>query len=142
MFKLARRFIKTGFIFLISGLLIGLYILTTSHFKQSWFEYRLVTVHAHLILFGFVMSLIIGVAIWMFPRTKNKGEYSPVLAEIVYWLLTLGTSVRAICEVLIIYHASAVLSLVIVTAGTAQLLSGLLFVYNIWSRVKPVGRLK
>jgi len=142
MFKLARRFIKTGFIFLITGLVTGLYILITSHFKQSWFEYSLITVHAHLILFGFVMSLIIGVAIWMFPRTKDNREYSPVIAEIVYWLLTLGTSVRAICEVIIMLRASTALSLLIVIAGVAQLLSGVLFVYNIWSRVKPVGRLK
>lgn len=142
MFKLARRFIKTGFIFLITGLITGLYILITSHFKQSWFEYSLITVHAHLILFGFVMSLIIGVAIWMFPRTKDRGEYSPVIAETVYWLLTLGTSVRAVCEVVMIFRASAVLSFLIVIAGVAQLFSGVLFVYNIWSRVKPVGRLK
>lgn len=142
MFKLARRFIKTGFVFLITGLLIGFYILITSHLKQSWFEYSLITVHAHLILFGFLMSLIIGVSIWMFPRTKDKGSYSPGIAEAVYWLLTVGTSLRALSEILLIKYHSDLLGYLVVISGSAQLLSGVLFVYNIWSRVKPVGKLK
>lgn len=142
MFKLARRFIKTGFIFLISGLLVGFYLLVTSHFRRDLFEYSLISVHAHLILFGFVMSLIIGVSIWMFPRTKDKGSYSPAIAETVYWLLTFGTSVRAGSEIALIFSGAGILRFLVLVAGFCQLLSGILFVYNIWKRVKPVGKLK
>ena len=117
-------------------------MLVTANFKRSWFEYSLVTVHVHIILFGFLMSLIFGVAIWMFPRTKDKTSYSPKIAETVYWLLTLGTTVRAVLEIAAIFFTSKIISIFIVLAGAAQLLSGILFVYNIWSRVKPVGKLK
>lgn len=142
MFYLARRFIKTGFMFLVAGLLIGLYMIVTSHFASHLFYYELVTVHVHIILFGFLMSLIMGVAIWMFPRTKDSGSYSPGLAEAVYWFLAAGTSLRAAFEILSIFVTTVVVSFLIVLGGLMQVTAAILFVYNIWSRVRPVGRLK
>lgn len=81
-----------------------------------------------------------GVAIWMFPRPRDEMHYSPRLAEITYWFLTLGTVVRFICEITSSYINSRILDWLIALGSASQVLAGLLFIYNVWSRVRPVGK--
>ena len=55
--------------------------------------------HTHAILVGFVMMMILGVALWLFPRPdKQDVRYQPRVAEIAYWLLTFGTAIRIVGE--------------------------------------------
>ncbi|HEX3035519.1 MAG TPA: cbb3-type cytochrome c oxidase subunit I [Thermodesulfobacteriota bacterium] len=140
MFELARRYIKTGFVFFIAGLLLGLYIIVNKYVFGSWPPPLLITAHVHVLLFGFIISLIMGVAIWMFPRPRDEQHYSPGLAEVNYWFLTLGTAVRFISEVVSSYMTIKVLVWLIVLGSIFQVISGFLFIYNMWSRVRPVGK--
>lgn len=140
MFELSRRYIKTGFVFFVIGLTIGLFMIVDKHVFYRWPSTQLITAHVHVLLMGFVVSLIMGVAIWMFPRPSPDTRYSPLLAEITYWLLTLGTSVRFAGEVISSYHLSRAIDTLIVTGSISQALAGVLFVYNMWSRVRPVGK--
>lgn len=140
MFKLSRRYIKTAFAFFIVGLLLGLYMIVSKYILGKWVSPQLITAHAHALLFGFVISLIMGVAIWMFPRPRDEMHYSPRLAEITYWFLTLGTVVRFICEITSSYINSRILDWLIALGSASQVLAGLLFIYNVWSRVRSVGK--
>jgi uncharacterized protein involved in response to NO len=140
MFELARRYIKTGFVFFILGLLLGLYMIVNIHILGNWPQRQLITAHVHVLLFGFLLSLIMGVSIWMFPRTTDQKLYNPKLAEAVYWLLTLGTAVRFSGEIASNYIALKVINWLIVLGGISQVLAGFLYIYNIWSRVRPVGK--
>lgn len=140
MFELARRYIKTGFVFFIAGLLLGLYIIVNKYVFGSWPPPLLITAHVHVLLFGFIISLIMGVAIWMFPRPRDEQHYSPGLAEVTYWFLTLGTAIRFISEVVSSYMTIKVLIWLIVLGSISQVISGFLFIYNMWSRVRPVGK--
>ncbi len=140
MFELARRYVKTSLVFAVLSTLLGLHMLVQRFRPSPPPLYWLPTAHGHLFLVGFVTMMIMGVAIWMFPRPKGA-RYSPLLSEVCYWLITLGTLVRAIGEVAASYGAAAFWLKVSAVGGVAQSFAILLFVPNILTRLRPMGRL-
>ena len=74
--ELVRRYIKTGFLFLVAGLLLGGYVLV-AEFAVGRYPPRLfITAHVHLLLVGFMLMLVMGVATWMFPRpARDDARY-------------------------------------------------------------------
>ena len=139
MFTLVRRYIKTALIFFIAGLLIGGWA-TFLQITGRPVSHSLVSAHTHLLLVGFMVMLIMGVAYWMFPRpAKDDYRYSPNLAAINYWLLTVGVVLRSVGELM----ASSTLwrGFIIIAAFGAlfQIIGGFIFAYNIWTRIRPVG---
>jgi hypothetical protein len=137
---LVRRYVKTSLVFLLVGLLLGGYLII-AEFVIGRFPPRLfITAHVHLLLVGFMLMIVMGVATWMFPRpAAASGRYRPGLAEAVYWTMTLSTAVRALAEVAAPFAATPVLRLVIAAGGMGQLLGAALFVVNMWSRVRMPG---
>jgi hypothetical protein len=81
-----------------------------------------------------------GVAIWMFPRPRDEIQYSPKLSEVTYWFLTIGTTIRFVGEVISSHTTSRILEWFIVLGSASQVIAGFLFIYNVWSRVRPVGK--
>jgi cbb3-type cytochrome oxidase subunit 1 len=134
---LVRRYIKTSLIFLLLGLLLGGY-LTVSQFAIGRYPPRLfITAHVHLLLVGFVLMVVMGVATWMFPRpARDGGRYRPGLATAVYWIMTVSTATRAAAELAAAYATPVDLGVVIAAAGLGQLVGAVLFVINMWSRVR------
>lgn len=134
---LVRRYIKTSFIFLGLGLVIGGY-LVIGEFLLGVYPPRLfITAHVHLLLVGFMLMLVMGVATWMFPRpARDDVRYRPELAETVYWVMTGATSLRAVAEVAAGLSPAPILRLGIAVGGLAQLLGAALFVTNMWWRVR------
>ena len=63
MYAIVRRFIKTGIVFLPIGLALGAYILVRRELTGSWPHPYLVSAHTHVVLVGFVMFMILGVAL-------------------------------------------------------------------------------
>ena len=62
----------------------------------------LITAHVHLLLVGFMLTIVMGVATGMFPRpARDETRYRPELVEAVYWLMTLSTALRAVAEILL-----------------------------------------
>ena len=111
-------------------------------FARTPSEYE-ISAHTHLVLVGFVMTMILGVALWLFPRPeKGDQRYRPALVELSYWLLTLGTLVRAATEFLRASasgSASAVAAWIIVASAGAQIAALIVFFYTMWSRVRGIG---
>ncbi len=134
---LIRRYIKTSFAFLITGLILGGY-LTVGQFLLGTYPPRLVTTaHVHLLLVGFMLMMVMGVATWMFPRpAKDDARYRPELAEAVYWVMTVATALRAIAELLAGWSAAPILRVLVAAGGLGQLLGAALFVVNMWTRVR------
>ena len=90
-----------------------------------------------LLLVGFVMFMISGVALWMFPRpAKGDDRYRPWLAEWAYWLLLAGTAGRAALELTASPNASVATRAAIVTAGAVQLAGLLLFFVMMLPRIR------
>jgi len=140
MHSLVRRYIKTAIAFLVAGLLIGGYLLVRRELLGVHATPYEISAHTHLILVGFVMMMILGVALWLFPRpTKEDAQYSPAAANIAYWLLAIGTAVRGIAELAVQLPQSQWIAWMIVTSGLAQIVGLVVFFYTMWSRIRGVG---
>jgi len=134
---LIRRYIKTSFLFLLAGLLLGTYILVGEFVVGRYPPRLVITAHAHLLLVGFMLMVVMGVATWMFPRPgRDDTRYRPELAEAVYWIMTAGTLLRAGGEVWAGFSGAPLLRLAIALGGLGQLAGAALFVLNMWWRVR------
>jgi cbb3-type cytochrome oxidase subunit 1 len=147
MTPLIRRYIKTSFVFLLAGLLLGAYILVAQFVLDAYPSRLLITAHAHLLLVGFMLMMVMGVATWMFPRpARDDPRYRPELAEAVYWVMTVATAIRAGAEISVALAGALGLRWLIVLGGLGQLAGTALFVLNMWRRVRmppaaaPPGR--
>jgi heme/copper-type cytochrome/quinol oxidase subunit 1 len=140
MTPLVRRYVKTSFVFLLAGLALGALATVQVNLRGRGVPWALITAHTHLVLVGFVLMLIFGVATWMFPRPgADDGRYRPWLAETVYWLLTASTTLRAAGELTSAVTGVRGGSLLAALGGLGQVLAALLFVANMWGRVRMPG---
>ncbi len=134
---LVRRYIKTSFVFLVAGLLLGGYV-SVGEFLLGRYPSRLfITAHAHLLLVGFMLMMVMGVATWMFPRpARDDARYRPELAEAVHWVMTGSTALRALAELATGLAGVPALRVLIALGGLGQLAGAALFVANMWWRVR------
>ena len=134
---LIRRYIKTSFVFLLAGLTLGGWIIVRQFVVGAYPARLLVTAHVHLLLVGFMLMIVMGVATWMFPRpARDDARYRPELAEAVYWTMTVSTALRAAAELAGSFTPAPALRLAIAAGGLGQLLATALFVVNMWTRVR------
>jgi heme/copper-type cytochrome/quinol oxidase subunit 1 len=144
MYSLVRRYIKTAIGFLIVGLVIGGWMIVRREFRQQFPTPYETSAHTHAIFVGFVMMMICGVALWLFPRPgKADRRYRPAFAEAAYWMLAVGTSVRIGGELMRNMTAARWLSVAIVGGGMLQILGLGLFLHDVVSyqaRRQPVTR--
>jgi cbb3-type cytochrome oxidase subunit 1 len=134
---LIRRYIKTSLVFLMLGLVLGGFIVVAQFAVGAYPSRLLITAHVHLLLVGFMLMIVMGVATWMFPRPgKDDTRYRPGLAEAVYWILTAATCLRAAAEIASTLWPSSPLRLAIAAGGLGQLAAASLFVLNMWWRVR------
>lgn len=137
MTPLIRRYIKTSFAFLLAGLLLGAYLVVGQFVLDVYPPRLLVTAHAHLLLVGFMLMMVMGVATWMFPRpARDDRRYRPELAEAVYWVMTAATAIRAAAEIGVATAGWLGLRWLIALGGLGQLAGTALFVLNMWWRVR------
>lgn len=140
MYTLVRRFIKTGIAFLFLGLVMGLWMLVRRDIFGVWPDPYLVSAHAHVVLVGFVMFLIFGVALWLFPRAaRDDDRYRPVLAETAYWLLLVGTGGRFVAEAARAWSTAPWLGWAVVLGATCQVAGMAVYFWTMWTRIRPAG---
>ena len=147
MTPLVRRYIKTSFVFLLAGLALGSHISVAQFVFGTYPPRLLVTAHAHLLLVGFMLMIVMGVATWMFPRpARDDARYRPELAEAAYWVMTIATAARAGAEILVAVAGVLDLRWVIALGGLGQFAGAAVFAVNMWRRVRmppaapPPGR--
>lgn len=135
-----RRFIKTGIVFLFAGLLIGGWMLIRRELAGGWPDPYLASAHAHAVQLGFVMFLILGVALWLFPKPPDGDtRYRPERIDAAYWTLTISTAVRIAGEVARSALDHAWLGWAVSVAGVAQILGFAIYFWTMWPRIRPVG---
>ena len=140
MHSLVRRFLKTGIGFLALGLGLGLWMMTEREMRGRMPTPFLISAHTHAIFVGFVMMMILGVALWLFPRpAKDDTRYSPRAASIAYWLVATGTASRIAGELARQESSAAWLRAATLGAGVLQVLGIGVFFYTMWSRIRPLG---
>ena len=140
MHSLVRRYIKTAIAFLALGLAIGVWLIVRRELYGRYATPLETSAHTHALLVGFVMMMILGVALWLFPRpAKDDVQYDPRMAELAYWLVTLGTAGRVVGELTRGYADTRWLRIAIVVCGVAQTLGLLVFFQTMWTRIRPLG---
>ena len=140
MHSLVRRYLKTGIGFLTLGLALGLWMMVEREWLQRFPSRYVVSAHTHAILVGFVMMMILGVALWLFPRpAKEDTRYSPRAAEVAYWLVGGGTALRVVTELAHVGVSAPWLRVTTVLAGVFQVAGLLVFFHTMWSRIRPLG---
>lgn len=140
MYSLVRRFIKTGIGFLAIGLALGAYMLVRRELWGVWPSAYLVSAHTHALLAGFVLYLILGVALWLFPRAeRGDARYRPGRIAAAYWVLTVATVLRIAAEAARAWVPGAWQTWAIVGGGLGQVMGIGLYFWSMWSRIRPVG---
>ncbi len=141
MFSTVRYFIKTSIIFLVLGILTGLYMLIARNYFNIWPHPDLVSAHTHIILVGSVMMMIMGVALWFFPRAeKNDKLYKPAAVLVAYYIMTVSTVIRFASQIASSFLNSNDLSKFILTiSACGQVLGIIIFFISMWGRIRSVG---
>jgi heme/copper-type cytochrome/quinol oxidase subunit 1 len=140
MYSLVRRYIKTAVAFLALGLVLGVEMLVRRELSGAWPDPYLVTAHTHAILVGFMMFMILGVALWLFPRTKpDDTRYRPERVEAAYWILLAGTLGRFLGEAARPWIAAPWLRWTVAITGMLQAVGLLVYFWAMWPRIRPVG---
>jgi uncharacterized protein involved in response to NO len=140
MYSLVRRFIKTAVAFLGVGLMLGVWIMVRRELYGRFPGPYEISAHTHAILVGFVMMMILGVALWLFPRPqRDDAQYRPAHAEAAYWLVTLGTAGRIVGEMLRSTQSDPWLRWAVVACGVAQVAGIGLFFFTMWPRIRAAG---
>ncbi|MBX3175317.1 MAG: cbb3-type cytochrome c oxidase subunit I [Gemmatimonadaceae bacterium] len=139
MSPLVRRYLKTAIAFLLIGLGLGFWMLLGREFgvPVAW---RLRSAHTHALLVGFVLMMIAGVALWMFPRPRaGEAKHHPLLAEIAWWGIAGGTGVRVLLESWPGTHQGVAWRATIVVAAALQVAGLGLFFVALWPRIRSSG---
>ena len=140
MYTLVRRFIKTGIAFLFIGLAIGAWMQVQRDLLARWPDPYLRSAHIHAVLVGFVMFLILGVALWLFPRpAADDRRYTPGRIEAAYWILAVATASRILGELIHPWYHPTMLRWVTVAGGFGQIAGLSVYFWSMWTRIRPVG---
>lgn len=140
MYTLVRRFIKTGIGFLFAGLALGGWLLVRRELLGIGPHPHLVSAHTHAVQVGFVLFLILGVALWLFPRApKDDRRYTPGRAAAAYWVLLIATGSRFVAEVARAWSDAPALRWLVVVGGLGQILGLAIYFWTMWPRIRPVG---
>ncbi len=135
--RLSRLFLKTSFIYLAIGLLVGTLLAGQSVWQVPVFFSGLEPVYIHLLTVGWLTLLIFGVAYWMFPKyTMEQPHGNDRLSWTAYFLLNAGLILRVVTEPLLSQTTNFLMALILTISAFCQWLGGLLFIFNLWQRVK------
>ncbi|MDY0083157.1 MAG: cbb3-type cytochrome c oxidase subunit I [Ignavibacteriaceae bacterium] len=140
MFTTVRYFVKTSLAFLMIGILAGLHMSFSKYVSGIGYSQEFVSAHTHIILVGSVMMMIMGVALWFFPRAeKNDKKYNPDLIWVTYWMITIATALRFVMQVISSYFYIPWVNVSVAIFSSLQVLAMILFFYSIWGRIRGVG---
>jgi heme/copper-type cytochrome/quinol oxidase subunit 1 len=123
--------IRFSLVYLLIGFSLGGLMLTNKGQPFASWIWRLLPVHIELLLFGFVVQFVMGIAYWIFPRfvggsRGNEQNYwiSIVLLNLAIWVIS--------CAAWFMLPGLYVMIGRVLEGGSA-----LLFLINSWRRVKP-----
>jgi hypothetical protein len=130
-----RLFIRTAFAWFAAGFIWSAAITLIKVADRAELKHAFITAHAHILLVGFLMNIVMGVAFWMFPRPPDRRLNEP-LAAAAYALLNVGLLLRISVEWAQEEYQDQVYGALLGASGVLQALGGLLFAVVIWPRVR------
>ena len=137
-FRYQRWMIKTSLVYLLVGVFLGLLMFLAQRFPALEWISTWRTIHVHVILVGSVIQMIMGVALWMFPRKVEVPRWTTEREGMTLYIsFNLGTVTRSVFEP---FWTSGDLSYFLTLGGMVlQILSILYFLVLIFQRIRSPG---
>ena len=126
-----RRFIIMSIVYLGVASLVGIAMLGSE--RAMAFKF----VHSHLNMLGWVSMMIYGVGYHILPKFMGRQMYSKKLGEAQFWIANIGLVAMLVFYTLNVYSPSDTLVAATVLAGVLEMVSILLFFYNMLKTLIP-----
>lgn len=130
-----RLFIRSAFAWFAVGFIWAAVITLIKVADRAELRHAFITAHAHILLVGFLMNIVMGVAFWMFPRPPDRRMNEP-LAALAYGLLNVGLLLRISVEWAHAEYGDQIFGAILGASGVLQALGGILFAAVIWPRIR------
>ncbi len=128
---ITRLFLKTGLVYFLGSLIIGILL----QFPSIGIP-NLVPLFWHMLMLGWITQIIFGISVWMFPgRKKVESFINQRWSWLTYGFLNTGLILRIVSEPLIVTSGSAVWKMLIIISAVTQFLAVVFYVVEIWPRV-------
>lgn len=133
---LSRWCVRAALAYLVAGMAMGSWMLIIQARKGHGLGAPWPALHAHLLLVGFLLLLVFGVAFWMFPKVAGQRTGRDV-GWVAFALLNAGLLLRVLAEPLADSGRGA-RAWNVLLAGAALLptLAVVAFAVAIWPRVR------
>ena len=138
-----RRFAKTALVFLFLTFAAGT-VLTFVRGAGIAVPAIIGVEHAHLGSVGFLVNIVIGIALWMLPLDRERfphtqGRYPLAAPALCWWMLNGGLVIRVVVEPWqqLTNPSSAALSALLDAAALSQLAAIAIFAGIAWHRIRP-----
>lgn len=133
MHKLSVWLVRASLIHMGIGFLFGALILHHKGIPIYGWSWRLLNPHIELMIFGWTMQFVMGIAFWILPRFSGDQRYGKVY---------LGWGSLVLLNSGIVMTASGIWftqNLLALAGRVGTLSSIVLFAVLIWPRIKPLG---
>jgi hypothetical protein len=130
-----RRFVRTAFLFLVFGMLLGLHVSSASYMGWGTVRAGYIVAHTHVLLVGFLLTLLLGILLWVLPAPEPEPARLARL-DLAYWLLVVGVVGRTTSEILHSYWALRPLGLAIFSFSSLELVAVVLFGRLLLQRIR------
>jgi hypothetical protein len=128
---ITRLFLKTGLIYFLGALLVGILLQINALGIPN-----LVPMFWHMLMVGWITQIIMGVSLWMFPgRIKEESFKNQKWAWLTYVFLNGGLIVRFLSEPMIVLLEGYHWKILLIISAILQLVAVLCYITEIWPRV-------
>lgn len=135
--RLTRLYVKTALVYFVAAFLTGAVVAWRAWLPASIPWAVLTPLYYHLLMVGWVLHLIIGVAVWMFPRWSREQPRGPNwMGYGAYGALNVGLLLRVVAEPAFVASGASVWAGGLVVSALTQWLGGILVVALLWPRVR------
>lgn len=125
--------LRLAFSALVAGALLGGWLLGSEPWSSAWLT-RIRAAHIHLMLFGWLMPFVLGVAYWILPRHGTAEERGPAKRGVISGVLIGAGALSGLAGAMAGSGALSRGGTLVEILGIALLLSLL------WPRIKRFGR--
>lgn len=130
--KISRIFIKTGLVFFLLSLLLGVALEIDTINIPSF-----IPLFWHLLMVGWITQIIFGVSLWMFPgRNREEGFAAQKWGWLTYFFLNSGLLLRVIAEPLLSTSGNWVWDILIALSAVTQFLAAITYTIEMWPRIQ------
>jgi Na+/melibiose symporter-like transporter len=133
--KLAKLFVKTSLVYLALSTILGVLITIGPGYSFM---------HSHFALVGWVSFMVFGLAYESIPRFSSKPLYSRKLGMWQFWLANIGLIGLSLSYPVMRMYVlkgkdTSDAFLAVIIFGLIEVISCLLFIYNIWKSMDHQG---